>query len=208
MDAVASNDVDQLRSARSLVAPRSPAALYVDHQVNLARAEVEGGAPLDPEEVSGSGDEFELCVGGRRCVMFTDFERAKSGRLASFRVNGFDIAPRLSRGDGGAVRAAGAKFTFLTSYLHARRMRIASFAVRVESGAMPLLMNPSNMTYRDASGEEEIDLYFAGGSRTMDAHSSSLSYSGFIGVRQLGGTLTLDGCVDGCNRRYKIKIRT
>jgi hypothetical protein len=206
VEALASNDRNELKSAARLVVPGSPAAIYVQHQANLAEADVDGGESPAPEEVSGNGRRFQLCVTDHHCDTFARFEQDGSGRVASFRVNGFDIAPRLRRGDGVAVRVAGAKFTFLTSYRPATRASIEYFVVRVDSGEKPLLMNVSTMKYRDPSGKWGYSSNW-GGPRMLDAHSSALIYGAFRGIRP-GGGIMLDGCLDGCIRRYKVKIKT
>lgn len=155
-EAIASQDVGQLKKASALAGRGSIAEAFLGYQVALLNALVDGGAggQLQPEELSETDDGFESCpADGSDCTEFANIE-GRDGKIVNFTVNGKDIAPRLAAGDGRPVQAGGlGSATFLYSY-QATSSDQLFVLLQVASKGEPITAAGYESTYRSSAGRQ------------------------------------------------------
>ncbi len=203
-EAIAERDVDGIREAAKSAAPDSPAYVYATHQANVIEADLDGGQSRDAADLVVAGGEYQMCESGN-CITFADVEQNESGQVVSFSIDGKPVDGLLSQGNGKAVTAGGAKFTFLTAYTSVQSKALF-VALKVQTGNNDININVFTAKYRDPSGKTR-EATSAGGPIELEADSNALVYSAFLGVKP-GGVMTLDGCVSDCNSTYEVKIKT
>ena len=205
----AQSSPDKMRQGLSSTVPGSPAHAYLSHLANVAEARLDGGSQsTDQSIVSAGGDSFKLCntpSDEKSCVTLGGFKVDPSGKVVNLTVNGQDVAPRLTSGNGQAVAAGGAKFTFLTAYKSIQSDALF-VTVKAETGGKAITINIFSATYRGPDGKQR-QASDAGGPTELDANSNAIVYMAFQSV-QPGGKVTLGGCSPkDCSGSYEAVLQ-
>lgn len=196
MEAIASNDPDEMRDGRDLAAEGSVASAYMRLQIVRADALLDGGLPiLDyPYEMSRAGDGYELCLDGE-CTVFDSFKADERGLLTDLNVDGESPGPRLTLGNGDTVESNGVTAELLVAY-EAITDNVFVVVLRLETGdqdASPFLYTS---TYRapDGAQREATDAW---GPSDLGPNSHATVMLQFARVEP-GGQVELTGCVADC----------
>lgn len=200
---------DKMRQGLSSTVVGSPAHAYLSHLANTAEAGLDGGrASTDRSVVSAGGGSFRLCIppaDEKSCITLGGFKVDPSGKVVDVTVNDQDVAPRLTSGNGQAVSAGGAKFTFLTAYKSIQSDALF-VTVKVETGGKAIGINIFSATYRGPDGKQR-QASDAGGPTDPDANSNAIVYMAFPGV-QAGGKVTIGGCSPkDCSGSYEAVLQ-
>ena len=200
---------DKMRRGLSSAAPASPAFVYLTHFANQVEADVDGGnGRRDGRVIASGGDSYKVCndlYDDKACADVAGFKVDASGKVVDFTVNGEAIAPRLTTGNGQAVSAGDAKFTFLSAYSSVTSPGL-TIVIKVETGKSLLNINTYSASYRGPDGKQR-KANEAGGPHTVDANSNALIYVGVPEVKP-GGKVTLEGCVEkGCAAQFKAVLQ-
>lgn len=120
-------------------------------------------------------------------------------------MNGQDVAPRLTLGNGRAVTSGGARFTLLSAYnsISAHGLIVV---VRIDAGRNKISLNSFSAVYRSPGGKQR-ESSDAGGPTDVDAESNAVMYMIFKSV-QPGGSVKLDGCIGAsCDSSFSVTLR-
>jgi hypothetical protein len=193
MNGLASGRPDVARDALQYAADDSVAHVYLQHQANLFEASLDGGLYHDESSVDEIDGGYEMCDVIDVCNAFTGFV-TEDGLVTSLMVNGQDPGPRLAVGDGSAVESRGVTATLLTAY---RSISSESLFVVVEisTGAADAELFLYSATYRAPDGRQR-QATDALGPYEIGADSTATVAMAFPAAER-GGTLTIEGIVDG-----------
>lgn len=113
VEAVASGDPDRIVAQVALVAPDSPAAAYLGHQLDLARL-VPDSTTSAVSSITSVAGTVVLCRATGDCTRF-DRPEATNGLMSTFTVEGVPVGDRLA-GPGATVEIDGVAARVLSAY--------------------------------------------------------------------------------------------
>lgn len=199
---------DAMREGLAYAVPGSAAHTYLSHQANVSEAALDSGMPFTDDELNPKGDAaFELCntdpQAKNPCSVFDHFKADQSGKIVDFDVSGKQLQSRLVKGNGDAIKAAGASFTLLSAYSSATANNLSA-TIRVETGSKMIML--AEATYRSPDGKQrQATAMLTPGE--IDPKSNAIVAFGFQGVKP-GGKVTIEGCAGNrCSSMFKTTLK-
>ena len=190
MDAVASSDVDEMENAKELAVPGSIAEAYLIHQAAVANAALDGGTSSPADKLTKIKAGYKLCSTDGNETVCTTYESFKSndGKIASFTVNGNELADRIAIGQGKPTKAGDlATVRFISSYKAGSNYLWVS--MQIKSGDKKLNLGTFDAKYRAPEGRQSTAQYAEGPSE-LGADSTATVSIGFEKAEP-GGEITL-----------------
>ncbi|MFW6041826.1 MAG: hypothetical protein ACOC8M_02380 [Guyparkeria sp.] len=193
LDGIASWSPSAARDALEYAAPDSVAHAYMQHQINVAEAALDGGLQYGQPTVEAIDGGYELCdsVDASLCNEFTEIETI-DGVVEDFLIDGTSPGSLLVVGNGDVVESQDVSVEFLTAY-RAISSNTLFVTVGVETGEEQVELNIYSAAYRAPDGEQRQPAD-AMGPYEIGAESTA-TIALLFPEAEPGGTVTLDGYV-------------
>lgn len=208
-DAIAASDPEKMQAVKSLAAPGSIAAAYLQEQSDASNALIDAGFGNDigstAKEVDGGYKNCSDPADPTNCVTWADFESA-NGKLAKFTINGTDISDRIAVGDGSNQDAGGlATVEFLSAYKSVQSDQIF-VNVKVTSHTQKINLGAYTATYR---GDDKRQSTATDASAPTELDADSTAYVSMIfKASKLGGIAKLAISDESYNVEQEVAIKT
>jgi hypothetical protein len=198
VEALASNDLVAMRQAQKAAADGSLAEAYMRHQANGNEAAVDGGYPEEAGEATKGDDTIRACYkpegdSKTTCYEYGDFKVDDDGELASFTIDGKELAGRLSVGDGTPTQTPLGAFVFDTAYITQSGDLAVSGRIRTKNS--PIFIEAMT-NYRSPDGRVRA-MSSSSGLSELPAQSRSSFTAYFTGPIKFGGEMNLAFVEDG-----------
>ncbi|MEV5001997.1 hypothetical protein [Nocardioides sp. LML1-1-1.1] len=210
-EALASSDVTQMEDVRSLAAPGSVAALYLEHQTALSVALRDGGSEAyDPERLTKKGDGFESCSTAdkkdekKSCSTYGDIQ-SDGDKISSFTVNGKDLRNRLLAGGKKRFKAGDlAEIRLVTAYQSVNGDLYVALDLRNTTSGAAVAVE-SRTAYRTPEGRQ---VQLAGQSGPTSVQADSMAHIALaFAAAEVGGELNLQLFVEsGGSQSAEVRI--
>jgi hypothetical protein len=155
-EAMASKDPFTMEQVKKFVERGSLAEAYLGYYMAVSNAAIDGGQPNPADNVTETDEGYEVCASGSRgksCSVWGDVE-GRDGKIVNFTVDGQELGPRISSGNGKSAAAGGlAEVTFLHAYksIQSGNLFVCS---EVQSNDKAIDLTLYGATYRDPTGRQ------------------------------------------------------
>jgi hypothetical protein len=207
-DAISYSDPEKMEAVKSVVAPGSIAAAYLQEQSDVSNAGIDAGTPYDggpAKKIDGGFENCDETDDENSCTKWTDLEQV-NGRLAKFTVNGTDITDRIAVGDGTKANAGSlASVEFLSTYKSVQS-EVVFVNLRVTSDKEPVNLNLYSATYRGTDKRQSTATADSTGPTELEADSTAY-VSLIFKAGAIGGDVKL-GVSDSDYNEIEATIKT
>lgn len=208
-EAIAAYDPDKMKSVRTLAAPGSLAAAYLQEQSDASNALIDAGSGDDDgsnlNKVDGGYENCSDPSDPKNCVTWANFESVE-GKLAKFTINDTDISDRITVGDGSKQKAGDlATIEFLSAYKSVQSDQIF-VNVRVTSNKQKIDLNAYSATYR---GKDKRQSTATDATAPTELDADSTAYISMIfKASKVGGVAKLTVSDENFDAEQEVAIKT